>query len=193
VRIPVFIAVLIAVLGAGGCKVEKSSGEPLAARTAPDTITSTKSGSTPTDSAVNAPGQTGFATGTPAGALPDWITEVKKGIADLPALSQKDPAGAQKRALDLYLTRQEYIEMYWSAARLPTTPALSQAVKDAETRFHELLGLVGPSSKAGRARVKAAVKALDAQYDVVLREARRGNVKMNPTEVFGSPEKAKNQ
>jgi hypothetical protein len=163
----------------------------LAARTAPETTPPAVADTTLTD-AASAPAQTGFATGTPAGALPEWIAEIKKGIARLPEQAEKDPAGAQKVAMDLYLTRQEYIEMYWSAARLPTTPALSQAVKDAETRFHEVLGLVGPSSKANRAQVSAAVKALDAQYDVVLREARSAHVKMNPTEVFGSPTKAHN-
>lgn len=190
-RTPVLIAGLIAVLGMSGCKIEKSAGEPLAARAAPEAAPAPAADAAVTD-AASAPAQTGFAVGTPAGALPDWIAEIKQGIASLPEQAGKDPAGAQKRAMDLYLTRQEYIEMYWSAARLPTTPALSQAVKDAETRFHELMGLVGPSSKADRGKVRAAVKALDAQYDVVLREARSARVKLNPTEVFGSPTKANN-
>src|SRR5512142_505360 len=59
---------------------------------------------------------TTLAAGTPAGGLHDWITDVRRGLQGVTETAAVDPTRASKAALDLYLTRQEYIEMYWGTA-----------------------------------------------------------------------------
>src|SRR5688500_18403216 len=69
-------------------------------------------GANPTSS-ISMPNNGGLIPGTPEGDLADWVKDIRKGIADVPALTKSNPAEAQKKALDLYVTRQEYAEMYY--------------------------------------------------------------------------------
>lgn len=124
--------------------------------------------------------------GTPAGGLTTWVEDVRKGLAELPEAAVADAAAAQQQALDLYIGRQEFIEMYYGAGgRLEGSPALGEAVSAAEERFHELMQLLGGSPAPTAAVVEAARDALYAEYDDVLREAERAAVPMDPHAVSG--------
>jgi hypothetical protein len=180
---------LLCSLALAACKVEKSGDDRVAHATEPAPAASADSAAAP--DAAAADGTTGFAAGTPGGTLEDWIGEVETGLKGVAALSQTDVSAAQKRAMDLYLSRQEYIEMYWGGGkRLATTPELIQAVTDAESRFHEVLQLVAPTGKPAEADVKKAVKALQEQYEKVIAEAHKAQVPLNPTEALGGTAKA---
>lgn len=110
----------------------------------------------------------GLIPGTAPGDLGDWVKDIRRGIADLPAASQKDAPAAQRIAIQLYVSRQEYNEMYYGAeGRIKTnSPELAQAIETAEERFHELMRLLGTQHPA-RGAVQAAVDALDAQQGKV--------------------------
>ncbi len=127
--------------------------------------------------------------GTPAGGLADWVAEIRRGIADLPARAGAEPGEAQRRALDLYIGRQEYIELYYGpGGRLTSGEALGPAVKEAEARFHELMRMLGAAPAADSARVAAAVEALVAQLDRVVEEARAAGVSLAPSSAGVPPE-----
>ena len=51
--------------------------------------------------------------GTPEGDLGDWVQNIIDGTAPLPEEAKSDAGSAQRKALDLYVSRQEYIEMYY--------------------------------------------------------------------------------
>lgn len=117
-------------------------------------------------SAVSVPNN-GVIPGTPAGDLDRWVKEIRKGIAQVPELMKTNPAAAQKSTMNLYITRQEYSEMYYGKdGRLRASDELAVAVSDAELRFHELMTLVGTKNPSPAA-VETAVKALDKQQDRV--------------------------
>ncbi|HEX7090674.1 MAG TPA: hypothetical protein VF192_11110 [Longimicrobiales bacterium] len=117
----------------------------------------------------------------PPGGLADWIEDVRKGLAALPARAAADPAAAQRLALDHYVGRQEYIEMFYGAnGRLTAGETLGPAVMSAEEKFHDLMLLLGGSPPPDSARVQAAVDALFAEYDRVLQEAARAGVPLDP-------------
>jgi hypothetical protein len=105
--------------------------------------------------------------GTPAGDLDTWVKEMRAGIAQLPALLKDDVASAQRKALELYVTRQEYSEMYYGPhGRLRATDELASAIGTAEERFHALMKLLGTSNPSADA-VKSAIDALDSQQALV--------------------------
>ena len=113
----------------------------------------------------------GLIAGTPAGGLRDWVEAILAGTASLADDASADRSAAQRTALDLYITRQEYLEMYYGpSGRQPGTPALGQAVLDAETRFHELLQLLA-ADPVDPAAVREGTTLLHAQLDRVLAEA----------------------
>jgi high-affinity iron transporter len=115
----------------------------------------------------------GLIAGTPDGDLDQWVADIRTGIAPLAEEARTDAGAAQRQALDLYVTRQEYIEMYYGAAgRLKASAALGAQVETAETRFHELMKLLG-EQPVDVVAVAAAVKALDAQQARVLETWRR--------------------
>ncbi len=92
-------------------------------------------------------------------------------------------AAAQEQALDMYVGRQEYIEMYYGpGGRLGAGSGLGEAVVEAEERFHALMQLLASSEPPTSARVAAVRDSLSAQYDVVLREAARSGVVLDPRE-----------
>lgn len=134
------------------------------------------------------------APGTPPGGLLDWIRDVDGGLAPLPELAATDRAAAQKVALGLYLSHQEYIEIYYGVAgRLTRGSELGPAVKEAETRFHALLAQLQPSSPApSPAELRRSIRALASQYERVAALAERAGVPLvpvgpSPTAAGGAP------
>jgi len=122
-----------------------------------------------------------LAAGTPAGGLQDWIGDVRRGLEAVTARAAANPAQASRSALDLYLTRQEYIEMYWGAAgRLSRGAELGPAVKEAETRFHLLLSRFQPGKPVDPAVLRHDVRSLSDQYDRVLELAHRSGALLDP-------------
>lgn len=115
------------------------------------------------------PTPAGLIAGTPEGDLGDWVKEIRAGIAKVPALVDSDPTAAQKAALDMYVTRQEYAEMYYGVdGRIKGSPELAQAIETAEERFHDVMKLLATTTpKPDRAAVENAVDALDAQQKTV--------------------------
>lgn len=105
--------------------------------------------------------------GTPAGDLADWVRDIRNGIAAIPALAASDRAAAQNTTLDLYITRQEYAEMYFGVdGRQRQSQELAAAIDTAELRFHELLKLLATEHPTAD-EVRSAVAALDQQQAVV--------------------------
>lgn len=121
-------------------------------------------------------GASGVIPGTPAGGLRDWVTDIRRGTADLPARAAVAPGEAQRQALELYIGRQEYIELYYGpGGRRAAGEALGAAVEEAEARFHELLQLLG-TPRPDPSRVSESVAALAAQLERVVVEARAAGV-----------------
>src|SRR5919106_6276136 len=95
-RFPIIITLAAAVIAA--CD-NNSSRQAVAATGAP-----AAAGNAVTDSLIP---------GTPPGDLGEWVADIRNGIAGVPKLVASDAAAAQRAALDLYVTRQEYAEMYY--------------------------------------------------------------------------------
>jgi high-affinity iron transporter len=123
--------------------------------------------------------QTGLIAGTPDGDLDTWVGDIRRGIAPLTEQARTDGGAAQRKALDLYVTRQEYIEMYYGAGgRLKASAELGVEVEAAETRFHELMKLLGAQTVDVPA-VEKAVAALDAQQAKVLETWQREKTRLD--------------
>ena len=128
-----------------------------------DAVASTKSAAP----AVSVPNN-GLIPGTPAGDEGDWIAEIRGGIKSLPAMTKTDPAAAQKKALELYVTRQEYSEMYYGVnGRNKVSVEMGNQIATAEQRFHDLLKIL-TAKNPNPAEVSAAVAKLDAEQKKVL-------------------------
>ncbi|HEX7119793.1 MAG TPA: hypothetical protein VF212_13465 [Longimicrobiales bacterium] len=171
------IGAIAAVIGACGAQAPASSDADEAA-------------------AAGAPAEKAAATevipGTPAGGLTDWVADIQRGLAELPARVGSAPKEAQQAALDLYIGRQEYIELYYGPGGRRTAGAeLGVAVEEAETRFHELMQLLGGATPPDSASVAAAVEALSAQLDRVVAEAKAVGVSLEPPVAPAEPEGAK--
>lgn len=111
--------------------------------------------------------------GTPEGDLEQWVGDLLAGLDSVNSAVASDRAGAQRRVLDLYVGRQEYMEMYYGAGgRMAPTEGLAKVVTTAETRFHELMTLTGATPPAPEAAVRGALTALRQQLEVVLMEAK---------------------
>lgn len=83
--------------------------------------------------------------GTPPGGLEDWLGDIEAGLSEAESGPGADPARLQRRLLDLYVGRQEYLEMYWGpSGRLQGAggEALGDAIVQLEAAFHELLQAV---------------------------------------------------
>ena len=109
----------------------------------------------------------GLLPGTPAGDLDAWTRDIRAGIERVPELLKSDRAAAQRAALDMYITRQEYAEMYYGIdGRIKGSPELSQAIETAEEPFHMLMQLLNGKTPDPH-EVAAAVKFLDEQQATV--------------------------
>lgn len=120
------------------------------------------------------PAEPGLVAGTPEGDLEEWIADVQNGLDTVAQQGAGNSAEMHRRVLDLYVSRQEYIEMYYGpGGRLTPTPQLSEAVKLAETRFHEVMRLTGSTPPGEATAIAKAIGDLKTQYAVVLSEARQ--------------------
>ena len=116
---------------------------------------------------ISMPNSGGMIPGTPEGDLADWVGDIRAGIAEVSRLAATDVAGAQKKALDLYVTRQEYSEMYYGIdGRNKATAELSDAIETAEEHFHVVMKLLANPNPA-LAELKSALSALDTQQALV--------------------------
>jgi hypothetical protein len=96
-----------------------------------------------------------------------WATDIRQGISSLAVQVGSDPAAAKKRAIELYITRQERIEQTVGPGT-GSAEELAGPVHEAEARFHELMQVLGESPPPDSTRVAAAVEALDARLAEVL-------------------------
>jgi FTR1 family protein len=125
-----------------------------------------------------APSQ-GLIKGTPDGDLDTWVNDIVTGIEPLPAEARTDGGAAQGKALNLYVTRQEYIEMYYGpGGRLNASTELGTAIEDAEARFHELMKLLG-TTPVDVVAVENAVGALRTAELKVLEQWKKGTARLD--------------
>lgn len=121
----------------------------------------------------------GLIQGTPDGDLDRWVADIRTGIAPLAAEARTDGASAQSEAVNLYATRQEYIEMYYGpGGRLKASAALGTEIESAEARFHDVMKLLGAKPVDATA-VESAIQALDAQQARVLEVWRKGKTRLD--------------
>lgn len=123
------------------------------------------------------------ADGIPAGGIRQWVDDIRAGLDEV----RVDPAASRSRVIDLYVGRQEYIEMYYGPNGELTGadhPELAEAVRDQETLFHELMGLTG-AAEVDAATVEAKVREIEAQTGRVMALAREAGV---PLESHGTGE-----
>jgi hypothetical protein len=126
------------------------------------------------EAAAGAPSDTTLIKGTPDGDLETWLGDMKSALTQVRDSLDANRAEAHKRVLDLYVSRQEYAEMYYGpGGRMQPEPALADAVKMNETRFHELMRLTGSVPPASADSIRLAVKALEDQIAVVETNAKR--------------------
>jgi FTR1 family protein len=117
--------------------------------------------------------------GTPDGDLDKWVSDIRTGISTLSAEARADAAAAGRKTNDLYISRQEYIEMYYGAGgRLKASEALGVEIENAETRFHELMKIF-LAQPIDVGAVDGAVKALDAQQAKVLETWQREQTRLD--------------
>jgi hypothetical protein len=105
--------------------------------------------------------------GTPAGGLETWLAAITTGMPTSGSALTSDWQAQHRQLLELYIGKQEYVEMYWGPnGRLQGEGgvALGQAVLDLETAFHEVLqrlvavplDTAGVLSAAAKVRQEAA-------------------------------------
>jgi hypothetical protein len=112
--------------------------------------------------------------GTPPGDIEQWIQDMRSGLDSVKAVISTNRPESHRRLLELYVTRQEYVEMYYGpSGRMSPQPELSTAVKLNETRFHEAMRLTGATPPASQESINQALSALDAQMGLVLENASR--------------------
>lgn len=132
-----------------------------------------------TEAPAPAAGDQGLIPNTPPGGLEQWIEDIRTGLANVPELAATDMAAAQKTTLDLYIGRQEYLELYYGeAGRYRSSDALATAITEDEAAFHQLLQMVNPaaSETADTAAIRAQLETLNERLDTVLEEARAAGI-----------------
>ena len=101
---------------------------------------------------------------TPPGDLEDWVAYMRAGLDSVAREIKSDHAAAQKRVIDIYVTRQEYAEQYYGpGGRMGPTPALAESIKTAEDRFHELMILTNATTAPAESAVQTAIKDVQTQ------------------------------
>lgn len=130
---------------------------------------------------ISLPNSGGLIPGTPEGDLADWAADIRAGLDEVSVLVATDVAAAQRKALDLYVTRQEYAEMYYGVdGRNRATDELANAIETAEERFHVVMKLLANPAPA-LADVKSAVDALDEQQALVAKLWQQAGVSLPRT------------
>jgi hypothetical protein len=110
--------------------------------------------------------------GTPPGDLEEWVADIRSGLKALEPLLESNRSEAHRQLLNLYVTRQEYLEMYYGpTGRMGPSAELGEAVKANETRFHDLMRLTSAMPPSATAAVRDGITALERQMDVVLTHA----------------------
>lgn len=127
------LTTLLAVIG-----IAAACAAPDGDETDTDTDTATVESVTADESAPSTP--SGLIQNTPEGGVLDWLADIDAGLDSVPELVGSDPSAAQGAVLNLYVMRQEYLEMYYGpGGRLETTPDLAAAIEANEGRFHALM------------------------------------------------------
>lgn len=169
-RFPAVCMLAGAALGCGGADA------PPADRAA-ESVSPARQGTLARDAADTLASAAAVVPGTPPGGLYQWVSEIRSGISLLPAEAARDVAAAQRRALELYTTRQEYLEKYWGPrGRLISGGALGSAVEKAEHEFHDLMQLLVAAPAPDTGRVHLAVASLDAALQRVIEAAEAAGV-----------------
>ena len=135
-----------------------------------------------TEAAAPAAGDQGLIPNTPPGGLEQWIEDIRSGLANVPELAATDMAAAQKTTLDLYIGRQEYLELYYGeAGRYRSSDALATAITEDEAAFHQLLQMVNPAAmeRADTAAIRAQLETLNERLDTVLEHARAAGIDLS--------------
>ncbi|MGQ0813106.1 MAG: hypothetical protein ACT4O1_01410 [Gemmatimonadota bacterium] len=128
---------------------------------------------------VDVPHNVQLIAGTPGGDLGDWVKDIRDGIATVAPLVAKDAAAAQRMALELYVTRQEYAEMYYGVAgRIKGSAELAAAIETAEEHFHALMRLLANKTPAA-ADVERVVATLDEQQARVAELWRQSDTRLD--------------
>lgn len=132
----------------------------------------------PTAEAATEPGLLG---GTPPGGLAEWVGDIRAGLEPVPEQAATDASAALRTVLDLYVTRQEYIELYWGVNRpLFAGDVMDAEVEEAERRFHVLMQLLQRPEAPEVSAVAEAVEAVRAQEAAVLETARSVGAVLDP-------------
>ena len=132
---------------------------------------------------------TGLIPNTPPGGLERWVEDIRTGLADLPQRAAEDMAAAQDAALDLYIGRQEYLELYYGElGRYRATDELATAITEDEAAFHQLLQMVNPAATttADPEQIQAQLDLLNARLDEVLVQARAAGIDLTQPVAPGS-------
>ena len=91
-----------------------------------------------------------------------WIAEIRTSLRQLRAEVEADPVAARRRAVELYVSRQEAIERAWGpGGTAGPDSTLAAAVVEAEASFHRLLALLNDSERPDSSAVAHAVAELD--------------------------------
>jgi hypothetical protein len=137
--------------------------------------------SSPDAPSISLPNKGGLIPGTPEGDLADWVADIRAGLTEVSGLVATDVSAAQRKALDLYVTRQEYAEMYYGIdGRNRATDELANAIETAEERFHVVMKLLANPAPA-LSDVQSAVTALDEQQALVARLWQQSGVSLQRT------------
>jgi hypothetical protein len=163
----------LAIAASTACAQPDAAGEKLADSTA----------ATAASPATTAGRPDGLVAGTPAGGLEEWIDDITSGLKGLTEKAAADPPGAQRQALDLYVGRQEYIEIYWGTqGRLkPSTRAeeLAGDVVDQETAFHDVLQTL-TATPVDTSKLAQQLDTLNARLARTLSMAKQAGATMVP-------------
>lgn len=125
--------------------------------------------------------------GVPDGGLEQWAADLRRGLEEV----ELAPRTSHDRVLELYTTRQEYIEMYYGPGGRITGddhPELAEAVEEQEARFHELMELTGSDQRIQRERILGGVQELRLALNRTLELARERGVPLNPPDEPEGPE-----
>lgn len=119
--------------------------------------------------------------GTPAGGLDDWLSDIEAGLPSVEEVATQ-PVPTQRGVVQLYVDRQEYIEMYWGpSGRLQGEggAVLAEGVAELESAFHELIqSLLGQPPDT--ARVRSAMNTVTFRISDVRRVAAESGLLLVP-------------
>ena len=130
--------------------------------------------------------------GIPTGSLPDWIAEMRKRVKCVPEIYEKDVGAAQREVMDVYINRQEHVEVFYGeTGKVSGGGELGAAVMQAEAMFHELMTLTGATPKSEVAVVRKLTDSLDAQLGKVVSLAVEKKVALVLPDSLRSPASAR--